>query len=135
MSLKLDAKFLIVDDYASVRQVIISQLRDLDFDGSFLEAESAAEADALLDQHEDIDFVISDWNMPEKTGVELAREIRKHPTHGNLPILMITTVNEKEVVLEAIQAGVNNYLLKPWKIEDLADKIKKCCIAQGKASE
>ena len=71
------------------------------------------------------DFVITDWNMPNMNGVDLARNIRDHPQYGHLPILMITTRGMKEDVKTAMKADVNNYIVKPFEPEVLDEKIEK----------
>ena len=71
------------------------------------------------------DFVITDWNMPNMTGLELVQEIRKDPELKHLPVLMVTAEAKKENVLMAIKAGVNNYIVKPFTAEVLKEKIEK----------
>ena len=87
-----------------------------------VEAEDGADAVAKLDTNP-IRFVITDWNMPNLNGLELTQYIRQHPRYGHLPILMITTRGMKEDVVAAMQARVNNYVVKPFTPDVLQEKI------------
>ena len=74
---------------------------------------------------EKIDLIISDWNMPKMTGIELLKTIRADAKYGRIPVLMVTAEAEKEYILQAIQAGVNNYIVKPFTAEILKEKLEK----------
>lgn len=114
-------KFLVVDDSSTMRRIVCNALRDLGHT-DLVEAADGAEA---LDQLEAArpDFVLTDWNMPNVNGLELTQSIRAHAEFGQLPILMITTRGMKEDVLAAMQARVNNYVVKPFTPQVLGEKI------------
>lgn len=114
-------RFLVVDDSSTMRRIVCNALRDLGHT-DLVEAADGVEA---LDQLETArpDFVVTDWNMPNMNGLDLTRTIRGHAEHGDLPILMITTRGMKEDVLAAMQARVNNYVVKPFTPQVLGEKI------------
>jgi two-component system, chemotaxis family, chemotaxis protein CheY len=114
-------KILTVDDFSTMRRIIRNMLRQLGFT-NILEAEDGAEALSLL-QREKVDFVISDWNMPNMSGLDLLKAIRADENLKPLPVLLVTAEALKENVLEAVKAGVNNYVVKPFTAETLKEKI------------
>ncbi len=114
-------KFLVVDDSPTMRRIVCNALREIGFD-NYIEAEDGADAAKKLGDN-GVDFVITDWNMPNMNGLDLTKTIRSHPDWGALPILMITTRGMKEDVLDAMQAKVNNYIVKPFTPEVLREKI------------
>lgn len=114
-------KFLVVDDSPTIRCIVCSALRELGY-SDLVEAGDGREALAFLEADRP-DFVITDWNMPNMNGLDLTRSIRAHAQHGNLPILMLTTRGMKEEVLAAMQARVNNYVIKPCTARALRKKI------------
>ncbi len=114
-------KFLIVDDSPTMRRIVCNALMEIGYT-DLTEAEDGQKAMEKLTT-EVIDFVITDWNMPVMNGLELTKSIRKHETLGNLPILMVTTRGLKDDVLSAMQAKVNNYVIKPFTPDILQDKI------------
>ncbi len=128
--IKPNARFLVVDDYSTIRSLVTSQLLEFGFDGNFIEAENADQAIEVLETHE-VDFVISDWNMPGKTGLDLLKWVRANEKFVNLPFLILTTENEQEKILDAISEGASNFLLKPWEEEDLSEKIGLCFQQHG----
>ena len=115
-------KFLVVDDSSTMRRIVCNALRDLGHT-DLVEAADGAEA---LDQLEAArpDFVLTDWNMPNVNGLELTQSIRAHAEFGQLPILMITTRGMKEDVLAAMQARVNNYVVKPFNPRILIARVR-----------
>lgn len=115
-------KFLVVDDSPTMRRIVCNALREIGYP-DYVEASDGNEALEALETHRP-DFVITDWNMPNMNGLDLTRTIRAHPEHGNLPILMITTRGMKEDVLAAMQARVNNYVVKPFTPQVLREKIQ-----------
>jgi len=123
-------KILIVDDMATMRRIEKSLLMQLGFK-NIDEAEDGKVALQKLRQG-DYDFVLTDWNMPNMTGLELVQEIRKDPKLKHLPVLMVTAEAKKENVLAAIKAGVNNYVVKPFTAETLKEKIEKIFSAYEK---
>ncbi|OMH40130.1 chemotaxis response regulator CheY [Desulfurobacterium indicum] len=123
-------KILIVDDMATMRRIEKSLLMQLGFK-NIDEAEDGKVALQKLRQG-NYDFVLTDWNMPNMTGLELVQEIRKDPKLKHLPVLMVTAEAKKENVLAAIKAGVNNYVVKPFTAETLKEKIEKIFSAYKK---
>lgn len=118
-----DLNILIVDDSPTMRRIIKNTLERIGYRQS-IEASNGIEAlDALIDQS--INFIITDWNMPEMSGLEFVTELRTRPEFVKIPVLMITTRGMKEDVLQAVQAGVNNYMVKPFTPETLEAKINK----------
>lgn len=115
-------KFLVVDDSVTMRRIVANSLKSIGYD-SFVEAGDGREAISKLDSDGSINFVITDWNMPEVTGLELVKAIRSHNKINNIPILMVTTRGLKEDILEALQAKVNNYIVKPFTPQVLKEKI------------
>ncbi len=115
-------KILSVDDFSTMRRIVKNLLKQIGYH-DVDEAENGEVALELLrDRH--YDLIISDWNMPVKSGIELLREVRADPRLANTPFLMVTAEAEKDNVLEAMQAGVNNYILKPFTAKILEDKLK-----------
>jgi two-component system, chemotaxis family, chemotaxis protein CheY len=114
-------KILTVDDFSTMRRIIRNMLRQLGY-SNVVEAEDGAEALSLL-QREKVDFVISDWNMPNMSGLDLLKAIRADDNLKPLPVLLVTAEALKENVVEALKAGVNNYVIKPFTAETLKEKI------------
>ena len=114
-------KILTVDDFSTMRRIIRNMLRQLGY-SNVVEAEDGAEALSLL-QREKVDFVISDWNMPHMNGLDLLKAIRADDNLKPLPVLLVTAEALKENVVEALKAGVNNYVIKPFTAETLKEKI------------
>jgi two-component system chemotaxis response regulator CheY len=118
-----DIKILVVDDMATMRRIIKSLLEQLGFT-NIDEAEDGKVALQKLEKGH-YDFVITDWNMPNMTGIELVQAIRADENLKHLPVLMVTAEAKKENVIMAIKAGVNNYVVKPFTAETLKEKIEK----------
>ena len=114
---------LIVDDTQSIRRIVKNVLKELGFK-NFEESENGEDAYDKL-QGGGFAFAIVDWNMPVLTGIELVRKIKANDDLKDVKILMLTAEAEKERVIEAIQAGVDNYLIKPFTPESLEDKVNK----------
>lgn len=115
-------KALIVDDSQIMRRIIVSVLKKAGVE-DIVEVSNGQEAVDLLAGANDIGLVLLDWNMPVMSGIEALRHIRT--TNKKLPIVMVTTESEKEKVVEAIKAGANDYLLKPFNPQDVLDKLQK----------
>ncbi|ADY72704.1 response regulator receiver protein [Desulfurobacterium thermolithotrophum DSM 11699] len=116
---------LTVDDMAAMRKILKTLLAQLGYK-NVDEAEDGKQALEILKKNPNkYGLVITDWNMPNMTGIELVQEIRKDPELKNIPILMVTAEAKKENVLMAIKAGVNNYIVKPFTAETLKEKIEK----------
>lgn len=116
-------KVLIVDDFATMRRVIKNLMKSLGFE-NFEEAEDGAKALKILKTTK-IDFVITDWNMPNMTGLELLKEIRKESRLAHIPVLMVTAEQKREQIITAAKEGVNGYIVKPFTGETLSDKLNK----------
>lgn len=111
-------KFLVVDDSSTMRRIVVNSLQRIGF-GETVEAGDGQEALARFD--ESVKFVITDWNMPNMTGTELARALRARGEQ--VPILMVTARSVREDIIEAMEAGVNNYIVKPFTPQILKEKI------------
>jgi two-component system chemotaxis response regulator CheY len=114
-------RFLVVDDSSTMRRIIRNSLKAVGFDDT-LEAENGAGALERL-QSDTVDFVITDWNMPVMNGIELVAAMRNNAAFKATPVLMVTTMAEKENILQAMQAGVTNYVVKPFDAATLKKKI------------
>lgn len=114
-------KILTVDDFSTMRRIIRNMLRQLGYTNIY-EAEDGVAALDLL-QREKVDFVISDWNMPNMSGLELLKAIRANENLKAIPVLMVTAEALKDNVVEAVKAGVNSYVVKPFTAETLKEKI------------
>lgn len=118
---EMSSKVLVVDDSGTMRKIIIRSLLAAGFT-EIVEAADGVEGLAAF-QSGMFDLVMTDWNMPNKNGLELTREIRA--TGSQVPIYMVTTEGEKSRVIEAIQAGVSDFLVKPFTSDALRDKLQK----------
>ncbi|AAY38468.1 chemotaxis protein CheY [Pseudomonas sp. SZ57] len=116
-------KILIVDDFSTMRRIIKNLLRDLGFTNTS-EADDGLTALPML-QSGAFDFLVTDWNMPGMSGIDLLREVRKDERLKSLPVLMVTAEAKREQIIEAAQAGVNGYVVKPFTAQALKDKIDK----------
>ena len=113
-------KFLVVDDSATMRRIVINSLQRIGFN-DVVEAGDGREA---LDQFDaSVRFVITDWNMPNMNGIDLARALRARDDGKNVPILMVTTRSVRQDIVSAVEAGVNNYIVKPFTPQVLKEKI------------
>jgi len=116
-------RILTVEDSATMRRIIRNTLKRVGYD-DVVEAENGQLALSKL-ATEKIDFVITDWSMPEMNGLDFILEVRRNESTKHLPVLMITTVAEREDILTALKAGVNNYIVKPFDAETLKTKIEQ----------
>jgi two-component system, chemotaxis family, chemotaxis protein CheY len=114
---------LIVDDFASMRRIIKGTLKSIGF-SNFIEAEDGILALKTLEK-EKIDLIISDWIMPNMNGLEFLKAVKKDDRFKGIPFIMVTAEGQKGNVLEAINAGVSNYIVKPFTPETLQSKLKK----------
>ncbi|MFQ5659264.1 MAG: chemotaxis response regulator CheY [Gammaproteobacteria bacterium] len=118
-----DMKILVVDDFSTMRRIIKNLLRDLGFTHS-TEADDGTTALPML-QKGDFDFLVTDWNMPGMQGIDLLKAIREDPNLSSLPVLMVTAESKRDQIIEAAQAGVNGYIVKPFTAQTLKEKIEK----------
>lgn len=114
-------QFLVVDDSPTMRRIVVNALRSIGYE-NVVEAEDGQDALSKL-QTNSIDFIITDWNMPNLNGLDLTKTIRSSPSLSSIPILMVTTRALKQDIIEALQAKVNNYIVKPFTPAVLKEKI------------
>ena len=124
-------KVLVVDDFATMRKIVRNILKQIGFE-DITEAEDGNVALRVI-KSETVGLVVSDWNMPNMSGLDLLKEIRKNPQTASLPVLMVTAEGLKENVMEAVKAGVNNYVVKPFTAEVLQEKIENIFKKQANA--
>lgn len=118
-------KILIVDDSTAMRMIVKKTLRLAGFEGHTIsEVDDGAKALAAIKASKP-DLVLSDWNMPNMTGIELLQAIRAEPKLKSLPVLMVTAENNREQIIAAAQAGVNGYIVKPFTAVTLKEKLDK----------
>jgi two-component system, chemotaxis family, chemotaxis protein CheY len=125
-------RILIVDDFSTMRRIIKNLLNDLGYINT-AEAEDGNSALTVLAQGQ-FDFVVTDWNMPGMTGIELLRAIRADDRFKALPVLMVTAEAKREQIIEAAQAGVNGYIIKPFTAQTLEEKLGKIFERLGAAA-
>ncbi|MBW2061192.1 MAG: response regulator [Deltaproteobacteria bacterium] len=116
-------KILIVDDFSTMRRILKNILRQLNFN-DIVEADDGSTAVDIL-KKEKIDLIISDWDMPKMTGIELLRHVRQSEGIHDTPFLMVTAEAQQDNIIEAVKAKVSNYVVKPFTTETLSDKINK----------
>lgn len=116
-------KILIVDDFSTMRRIIKNLLRDLGFSNT-QEADDGQSALPLLKSNS-FDFLITDWNMPGMTGIDLLKAVREDPDLNSLPVLMVTAEAKRDQIIAAAQSGVNGYVVKPFTAGALQEKIEK----------
>jgi two-component system chemotaxis response regulator CheY len=121
---KPDMKILVVDDFPTMRRIVKTLLRQNGYH-NIIEAEDGQKGFQMLQENPDVEMIVSDWNMPHMTGLELLKTVRGHPKFKHLPFLMITAEAEKENIIEAVKSGVNNYIVKPFTGQTLNEKMKK----------
>ena len=116
-------KILIVDDFSTMRRIVKNLLKDIGFT-NMVEADDGRTALPIL-QKGGIDFLITDWNMPGMSGIDLLKSVRANPNLASLPVLMVTAEAKREQIIMAAQAGVNGYVIKPFTAATLREKIEK----------
>lgn len=129
---KEDIRILIVDDLSSMRRVVSAFLADLGYQ-NIRQDENGIYALATL-RREKFDMVVTDWNMPGMTGLELVTEIRNDTELKHLPVLLITAESRKESILAAAKAGASDYLVKPFSSATLGDKVERLLQRQDTAN-
>ena len=123
MAADLNMRILVVDDFSTMRKIIKNILRQLGFT-NVIEADDGSTGWEALNR-ENVDFIISDWNMPKMSGIEFLRKVRASEEYAELPFLMVTAEAQQENIIEAVQAKVSNYIVKPFTPETLDQKIQK----------
>jgi two-component system chemotaxis response regulator CheY len=115
-------KALVVDDSKAIRQIEKKYLEELGF--TVLEAQDGEEALRVLKENQDISLILLDWHMPVMNGYEFLKRVRENPAWSDIKIMMVTTENQQKSVIDAIMAGANEYLMKPFDKEMLETKIQ-----------
>jgi two-component system chemotaxis response regulator CheY len=123
-------RFLVVDDFSTMRRIVKNLLQELGY-ANVQEADDGSTALPML-KSGNFDFVITDWNMPQLPGLELLKAVRADPNLKHLPVLMVTAEAKREQIVEAAQAGVSGYVIKPFTAQILGEKLAK--ILQARAS-
>ena len=125
MALDKNMNILVVDDFSTMRRIISNVLRQLGFD-NIIEAEDGSKALEILEA-EKVDFVITDWNMPQMSGLDLLKALRASEKQElkDMPVLMVTAEALQDNIIAAAKAGVNNYIIKPFDAQTLSEKIEK----------
>jgi two-component system chemotaxis response regulator CheY len=123
--------FLVVDDFSTMRRIIKNLLHDLGYP-NVTEADDGTTALPLL-KNGNFDFLITDWNMPGMPGLELLKQVRADARLSKMPVLMLTAEAKREQIVEAAQAGVNGYVIKPFTAATLKEKIDKILAARAAA--
>ncbi len=116
-------KVLIVDDFATMRRILKNILKQLGFK-NLVEADDGTTAWGIL-ENQSIGLIISDWNMSKMSGIELLKKVRASDTYKKTPFLMVTAEAQKQNIIEAVQAGVSNYVVKPFTAEAIFEKLDK----------
>lgn len=116
-------KILVVDDFATMRRIMKNILKQL----GYTNVSEADDGTTALEEMKKTtyDLIVSDWNMPKMTGLELLKTVRADPVYKEVPFLMVTAEAQKQNVIEAVQAGVSNYVVKPFTAEAIAEKLDK----------
>jgi two-component system chemotaxis response regulator CheY len=118
-------KILVVDDFSTMRRIVRNLLVELGFSNPLIqEADDGNNALVML-KSQPFDLVVTDWNMPNMTGIDLLRAIRAEASLKGLPVLMVTAENNRDQIIAAAQAGVNGYIVKPFNAVTLKEKLTK----------
>ena len=116
-------KILVVDDFATMRRIIKNILTQLEYK-NLVEADDGTTALDIL-KKEKVDLIISDWNMPKMTGIDLLKAIRADASTANIPFIMVTAEAQQDNIILAVKAKVSQYIVKPFTADTLAEKIDK----------
>jgi len=114
---------LVVDDFSTMRRIVKNLLAEIGFT-NIVEADDGKTALPIL-ENGGIDFLVTDWNMPGMPGIDLLKAVRADPKLSDLPVLMVTAEAKREQIMEAAQAGVNGYVVKPFTADTLKEKVDK----------
>jgi two-component system chemotaxis response regulator CheY len=125
-------RFLVVDDFSTMRSIVRNLLKDLGYE-DVKEADDGQTALPIL-QTGTVDFLITDWNMPHMPGLQLLKEVRSDPRLADLPVLLLTAEAKREQIVEAAQAGVNGYVIKPFTAQTLKEKLDKIMASRAAAA-
>jgi two-component system chemotaxis response regulator CheY len=116
-------KILVVDDFSTMRRIVRNLLVELGFSGPLIQEADDGESAMTMLRNTSFGLLVTDWNMPNMTGIELLRKIRADATLKTLPVLMVTAENNREQIITAAQAGVNGYIVKPFAAATLEEKL------------
>ena len=119
----LSMKILVVDDFATMRRILKNVLKQIGFT-NIVEADDGSTALAVL-KKDKIDLIMSDWNMPKVSGLDLLKAVRSDEAMKATPFLMVTAEGQKDSVIQAVQAGVSNYVVKPFTAETIKEKLEQ----------
>jgi len=119
----LNMKVLIVDDFATMRRILRNILKQIGFK-NMIEADNGKNALKEL-KKEKVDLIMCDWNMPEMPGIDLLKNIKADDELKDIPFVMVTAEAQKDNIVEAVKAGVSNYVVKPFTAETITEKLKK----------
>lgn len=114
---------LVVDDFSTMRRIVKNLLSEIGFN-NIVEADDGKTALPIL-ENGGIDFLVTDWNMPGMPGIDLLKAVRADPKLSSLPVLMVTAEAKRDQIMEAAQAGVNGYVVKPFTADTLKEKVDK----------
>lgn len=118
-------KILVVDDFSTMRRIVRNQLVELGFSNPLIQEADDGENALTLLRSQSFDLVVTDWNMPNMTGIDLLRAIRAEASLKGMPVLMVTAENNRDQIIAAAQAGVNGYIVKPFTAITLKEKLGK----------
>jgi two-component system chemotaxis response regulator CheY len=118
-------KILVVDDFSTMRRIVRNLLVELGFSNPLIQEADDGNAALAMLRANPFDMVVTDWNMPNMTGIELLQAIRAEPKLKSMPVLMVTAENNREQIIAAAQAGVNGYIVKPFTAITLKEKLDK----------
>jgi two-component system chemotaxis response regulator CheY len=117
-------KILAVDDSSTMLRIVVNTLNKAGY-SNIITAENGQDALMKLMENPDVSLILSDWNMPEMKGLDLLRAVRTDEKFKGIPFIMVTSRNVKEDILEAVKAGANDYLVKPFTVESLKEKMDR----------
>ena len=118
-------KILVVDDFSTMRRIVRNLLVELGFTNTLIQEADDGENALTVLRSQPFDLVVTDWNMPNMTGIDLLRAIRAEAALKGLPVLMVTAENNRDQIIAAAQAGVNGYVVKPFTAVTLQEKLTK----------
>lgn len=124
-----DMKILVVDDFPTMRRFVKTLMRQNGYT-NFVEAENGTQGLKALESNPDVEFIVSDWNMPQMSGLEFLKAVRADKNFSHLPFLMVTAETEKDQIMEAVRNGVSSYIVKPFTGLALQEKLTKIFAAK-----
>jgi two-component system chemotaxis response regulator CheY len=123
----LNIKVLVVDDIVAVRKMVVRGLKEIGFTEVFEAADGAQAWDMLSDPACRVSLIISDWNMPHVSGLDLLKRVRQNERLGEVAFFMLTAESEQTQVIEAIKLGINGYIIKPFTLSSLRSRLERAC--------